>query len=103
MAKLIGTLALFIAFTSMAEARVHSITPTQYLSPPYAYSFEEYPALAVAINGDSLIIIADQPTYRGAFLYRRSAADGRWSFNRTLMQTTVPVAQRRAQSLVAGG
>jgi len=96
MAKLIGTLALFIAFTSMAEARVHSITPTQYLSPPYAYSFEEYPALAVAINGDSLIIIADQPTYRGAFLYRRSAADGRWSFNRTLMQTTVPVAQRRA-------
>ena len=59
MAKLIGTLALFIAFASMAEARVHSITPTQYLSPPYAYSFEEYPALAVAINGDSLIIIAD--------------------------------------------
>ena len=95
MARLIGVL-VFIAFASMAEARVHSIAPTQYLSPPGAYSFEDYPALAVAIHGDSLIIIADQPTYRGAFLYRRRAADGRWSFNKTLALTDVPVAQRRA-------
>ena len=43
-----------------------------------------------------MIVIADRPTYRGAFLYRRRASDRRWSFSRTLMQTTVPAAQRRA-------
>ncbi len=103
MARLIGTLVVIFAFATMAEARVHSITPTQYLSPPDAQSFEGYPPLAVGIDGDWLIVIADRPTYRGAFLYRRYVSDGRWRFNRTLMRTTVPAAQRRAGLAMRNG
>ena len=96
MARLFGTLVAIFAFATMAEARVHSITPSQYLLPPDAQPLEGFPAVAVAIDGDSLIVIADRPTYRGAFLYRRRASDRRWFFSRTLMQTTVPAGQRRA-------
>ncbi len=103
MARLIGTLVVIFAFATMAEARVHSITPTQYLSPPDAQSFDGYPPLAVAIDGDSLIVIADRPTYRGAFLYRRWNADNRWHFTRTLMRTTAPAAQRRAGLAMKNG
>jgi len=74
MARLFGTLLVILAIATMAEAHVHSITPTQYLLPPDAQPFEGYPAQAVAIDGDSLIVIADRPTYRGALLYRRRAA-----------------------------
>src|SRR6188768_1807131 len=96
MTRLIGTLVMIFAFATMAEARVHSITPTQLLSPPDAYPYEVYPLLAVAIDGDSLIVIADRPGYRGAFLYRRRAADRHWSFSQTLMRVAASPAQLRA-------
>jgi hypothetical protein len=67
---------------SGALARVHTVRPAQYLTPPDA-SYEAS-GMATAINGDSIITIADRPGAREALLYRRNA-NGQWIFSRSLL------------------
>jgi hypothetical protein len=95
MSKLIGALAVMLAFVSVSEARVHSVPPKQYLALPDAEPLEGFPALAVAIDGDSLVAIVDRTGGRFALLYRRDA-NGHWAYSRTLLQTSVASGFRRA-------
>jgi hypothetical protein len=98
MSKFPGALILMLALVPAAQARVHSVEPSQSLRLPQEQVLEGFPALAVAIDSDSLITIVDRSAPlagRFALLYRRGA-DGQWAFSRTLLHTTAPVSQLRA-------
>jgi hypothetical protein len=92
-------LASFAGLVPAAQARVHSLVPTQTLRWPNPDQYPDFGAAAVAIDGDSIILIVDfhegpQPV-RSAILFRR-AANGRWAYNRTLMQVSAPETELRA-------
>jgi hypothetical protein len=101
MYRMLGALLVTLTLVPAAQARVHSLDNSQFLVPPNNDFPEGFPAVAVAIDGDSLIVIADriaggaQTEGRFAYLYRR-AANGKWSYNRTLLQTTINPSLRRA-------
>jgi len=85
-----------------AEARVHGVLPFQTLDWPLGGEFPNFLAEAVAIDGDSIIVLVDTsqdgtgPTTRVALLYRRGT-DQRWTFSRILTQRTAPRDELRAE------
>jgi hypothetical protein len=91
-ASLMVTLALA---PIAAEARVHHVIVQQLLQLPGAQSPFDFPAQAVAIDGDFLIVVVDRDGARQALLYRRGG-DGQWAYARLLVQSTAPTAQLRA-------
>lgn len=93
MYKLLAYVIASLMLTPAALARTHTVHLTQYLlSPNPEYTFFGH---TVAIDGGSIIALADREGGRVALLYRR-AADGRWSFQRTLLDVTAPPEQLRA-------
>jgi hypothetical protein len=93
--KVIGALVAMLGAGAAAQAGVHSVQRAQFLAPPGGQMPDGFPALAVAIDGDSLITILDREGARQALLYRRGR-DGQWSYSRTLLQSTAPASQLRA-------
>ena len=87
-----------------ASARVHTIHFAQELLPPHPEDPDYYQffGMAVAIDGDSIITIADREGGRVALLYRRGA-DGRWSYQRTLLDISAPATQLRAGLAMKNG
>ena len=86
-----------------AQPRVHSIPVLQSLETPFGEDYPPYITQDVAIDGDSIIALidqprefSDQPVTRVALLYRRGT-DGRWALSQTLGQVTAPLADLRAQ------
>jgi hypothetical protein len=90
------TLLALAAVTPAAQARVHSITPFQTLTWPNSDQYPDFGADAVAIDGDSIILIVnfDGPTH-AALLFRRGS-HGQWTYNRTLMQVSGPTTAWRS-------
>lgn len=95
MSKVAGVLIAILAFIPAAQARVHTVQYSQLLRLPQEQQGEGFPAIAVAIDGDSLIAIVDRVAGRQALLYRRSG-NGQWAFSRVLLQSTMPASQLRA-------
>jgi hypothetical protein len=101
MSKLFAfVLIALAAATPVAQARVHSIPVFQTLEWPIVGENIDFSAGGVAIDGDSIIVLADtsdqDPTTRMALLYRRGA-DQRWAFSRILAQATAPRAELRSE------
>jgi hypothetical protein len=90
-----GLLIFLAALIPTVHARVHTVPFSQSLRLPLEQDGEGVPALAVAIDGDSLIMVLDRAAGRMALLYRRRA-DGEWAYSRTLLQSTAPANQLRA-------
>jgi hypothetical protein len=95
MFKVAGVLIALLAFVPAAQARVHTVSFTHVLQLPQAQPGEGFPAIDVAIDGDSLIAIVDRAAGRQALLYRRSS-NGQWAYSRLLLQSTAPATQLRA-------
>ena len=95
MFKLSGALAAVLLLASTAQARIHTVISPQILQPAGAGAYDDFNASAVAVDGDSLIVIADRNGARQALLFRRGA-DGQWVNDRVLVQSTAPAAQLRA-------
>ena len=97
-AALIATLVCI----PLAQARVHTVQHSQLLRLPQEQPDEGFPAIAVAIDGDSLIAILDRAAGRQALLYRRSS-NGQWAYSRVLLQSTAPASQLRASVAMKNG
>jgi hypothetical protein len=95
MSKVAGVLLALLAFVPAAQAGVHTVSLSHVLQLPEAQPGEGFPAIVVAIDGDSLIAIVDRAAGRQALLYRRSS-NGQWAFSRVLLQSTAPAGQLRA-------
>jgi hypothetical protein len=102
MLKKLALLIAFLVAATAAQARVHSVPVFQTLAWPLGGEFPNFLAEAVAIDGDSIIVLVDTsqedtPTItRVALLYRRGT-DSRWTYSRTLTQVTAPRAELRAE------
>lgn len=97
--RLVAFLVCIGMFTA-AFARTYTLSPTQELvAPDLAY---ELFGMAVAIDGNSIIAIADGPGARVALLYRRGA-NGVWSFSRVLLENTEPPQYWRANVAMRNG
>jgi len=102
MSKLIAFALTALALaTAAAQARVHSVLPLQTLEWPLGGEFPNFLAHAVAIDGDSIIVLVDgaeanenDPNTRYALLYRRGV-DGRWYYRQILDQVTRPQSELR--------
>ncbi|HEV7609448.1 MAG TPA: hypothetical protein VGO61_19075 [Steroidobacteraceae bacterium] len=95
---------LALGVSLCASARTYTIPVAQDLPPPnsadpYYYQFF---GLAAAIDGGSIIALADHEGGRAALLYLRGA-DGRWRYRRTLLDVTAPPAQLRAGLAMKNG
>ncbi len=95
MPKLAGVLVALLTLIPVAQAEVHEVLPQQFLQLPGDPVRAEFPALAVAIDGDWLVVIADHDGARQALLYRRGS-DRQWAYSRVLVQSTAPASQLRA-------
>lgn len=96
MFRFIVALMVMLAFAPIAaEARVHHVIVQQLLQLPGAQAQDDFPAQAVAIDGDFLIVIVDRDGARQALLYRRGS-NAQWAYARMLVQSTAPAAQLRA-------
>ncbi len=95
MSKVAGVLIAILACIPTAQARVHTLQYSQLLRLPQEQQDEGFPAIAVAIDGDSLIAIVDRAAGRQALLYRRGG-NGKWALSRVLLQSTAPANQLRA-------
>jgi hypothetical protein len=86
------SLLLALALIPAAHARTHTVRLTQYLlSPNPEYTFF---GRKVAIDGGSIIALADREGGRVALWYRRGA-DGQWTFQRKLLDVTAAPEQLR--------
>ena len=74
--------SLLAAVAPACLARTHTVRPYQALAIPAGYSAA---GLQVAIEGDSIIVLADRADGRSALLYRRGT-NGAWAFNRVLLE-----------------
>jgi hypothetical protein len=75
---------------SVAEAGVRTVPVYETLRDPAADPQDhDFQSTAVAIDGDSIIVLTQSDTQRSALLYRRDSA-GHWAFNRYLQQQPVP-------------
>lgn len=95
MSRVAGVLIALLAFVPSAQSRVHTVSLSQVLQLPQAQPGEGFPAIVVAIDGDSLIALVDRAAGRQALLYRRSS-NGQWAYSRLLLQSTAPATQLRA-------
>jgi len=103
MHKYAGALvAMLTCIAGAAQARVHTVPHSQLLRLPQEQQGEGFPAIAVAIDGNSLIAILDRAAGRQALLYRRSS-NGQWAFSRVLLQSTAPASQLRASLAMKNG
>lgn len=104
MSKLVAFVLIALATaTPAAHARVHSVFPFQTLEWPLGGEAPNFLAAAVAIDGDSIIVLTDTqqsdetlPRTRVALLYRRRT-DGSWAYSRILTQVTAPQTELRAE------
>lgn len=71
------------------QARVREIPSTQLLGTPENPANHDFGKAAVAIDGDSLIVLRQDTGSRSAFLYRRDDS-GHWGFERTLVTAPDP-------------
>jgi hypothetical protein len=86
------SLLLAVVLIPAAHARTHTVQLTQYLlspSPDYTFFGQR-----VAIDGGSIIALADRPGGRVALWYRRGT-DGKWTFQRKLLDVTAAPEQLR--------
>jgi hypothetical protein len=78
-----------LCFLSVAAASVRTLPISQVLHDPANPTAAFFEAHAVAIDGDSIIVVTDSDTQRSALLYRR-AANGLWAFERYLLRVPKP-------------
>lgn len=71
------------------QARVREISSTQLLGTPENPANHEFGRSAVAIDGDSIIVLRQEAATRSAYLYRRDSA-GQWGYERTLLSVPSP-------------
>ena len=102
MLKLLGALLVALVFVPAAHARVHNVVSYQILQLPGAAPLDDFPAHAVAIDGDFLVVIVDREGGRQAVLYRRGS-DGQWAYSRVLLQSSAPADQLRAGLAMKNG
>ncbi|HUQ11145.1 MAG TPA: hypothetical protein VM146_12590 [Steroidobacteraceae bacterium] len=86
--RLLGLIAC-LCLVSLATASVRTLPVTQYLHDPANPSSPNFSSSAVAIDGDSIIVVTDSDTQRSALLYRRGAT-GQWAFERYLLRVPLP-------------
>lgn len=87
--KRLLTLVSSLWLVSVATASVRTLPVTQYLHDPADPDATFFYASAVAIDGDSIILVTDKNSVRSALLYRRGT-NGQWAFERYLMQVPAP-------------
>ncbi len=80
--KRFALLTLLALCAGAAEARVYSLSPAQDLPLPTIGG--EFNTPKVAIDGDSIIVLAERTGGRSALLYQRGA-NGTWALSRTLL------------------
>jgi hypothetical protein len=82
------------------EARTRTLAVTQELPPPGAQYLEL--GFQVAIDGDSIIALADREGGRSALLYRRGG-NGQWYLSGVLLDVAAPPASLRAKLAMKNG
>jgi len=91
-------LLVCLGAASSAVARVHTIRPAQSLTPPDA-SYGSF-GTATAIDGGSIIVLADHSGRGEALLYRRNGS-GQWKFSRSLSNAVAPGASVAMKNSIA--